>query len=133
MTDTTTTDAAPKVVVDRYLEFWNAAPDDQLRLAPSTFAAGINYTTPVGLMSGVEALVDFKRQLAEHLGSFRFVAREEPQAHHHLVRLPWDIVTADGTSFATGTDVIECDDAGTIRAVSGFLDRAPEGFDYTQG
>jgi hypothetical protein len=116
--------------VQRYLDFWNASPEDQLRLAPDTFIGEIRYTTPVGVLAGVEALVDFKRQLTEHLGQVGFVAREPAQCHHHLARLPWEVIQPDGSSFATGTDVIEFDQSGRIRAVSGFLDRAPEGFDH---
>ena len=34
-----------------------------------------------------------------------------------------------GESFATGTDVLELDDTGRIVSITGFLDRAPAGFD----
>ncbi|WP_210943669.1 hypothetical protein [Streptomyces sp. MK37H] len=54
-----------------------------------------------------------------------------PQVHHHRARLQWEILTGDcdGTSFATGTDVIQLDEDGRISSVIAFPDRAPEDFD----
>ncbi|MFG1912534.1 hypothetical protein [Kribbella sp. NPDC048928] len=39
-------------------------------------------------------------------------------------------LAGDGTSFATGTDFLEFDEQGRIADVTGYLDRAPDGFDH---
>lgn len=114
----------------RYLEFWNSAADEQRRIAPEVFTADVDYRSPVGVMSGAEALIDFRTQFIGHVGEASFVARREPEAHNDRVRLLWEIRLADGTSFATGTDVLTLTEDGHIRSVSAFLDRAPEGFDH---
>ncbi|SDT11985.1 nuclear transport factor 2 family protein [Actinopolymorpha singaporensis] len=136
MTDTTTNPAHPTKpphpanAVERYVEFWNAAaPEDQQRLAAQTFAAGVSSRTPVAVMRGVEELVAFRDQFAQHFPDYRFQAREVPETHHERARLRWEIVVG-GTTFATGTDVLHLDDAGRITEVTGFLDQPPEGFGH---
>lgn len=115
---------------ERYLEFWNSEPEEQRRLAPEVFTEDVEYRAPVGAMSGTEALIDFRTQFVGHMGAVAFVARREPEAHHDRARVQWEIRLADGTSFATGTDVLTLTEDGHIASVSAFLDRAPEGFDH---
>ncbi|MET9021345.1 nuclear transport factor 2 family protein [Actinopolymorpha sp. NPDC004070] len=123
--------AAGVPAVDRYVEFWNAAaPEDQQRLAAQTFAEEVSSRTPVALMRGVEELVAFRNQFAQHFPDYRFRARAEPEAHHGRARLRWEIVVGGGTSFATGTDVLRLDEAGLVTEITGFLDRPPEGFGH---
>ena len=114
--------------VERYVEFWNAtSPDEQWQLAATTFAEQIAYYAPVGVMRGVDELIGFRNQFAEHSPGYVFRPRSEPQTHNDRARLQWELVVS-GKSFATGTDVLELDRDGRISAVTGFLDRAPEGF-----
>jgi len=115
--------------VERYIRFWNAeTPGDQRRLAAETYAEGVSYCTPVGVMHGSEELIGFRDQFAQHSPGYSFRARTAPEAHHDRARLQWELVV-DGTTFATGTDVLELDDGGRIVSVTGFLDRPPAGFD----
>lgn len=114
--------------VEQYVAFWNAATaDEQRRLAATTFSDQVGYHAPVGVMRGVDELIGFRNQFAEHSPGYLFRPRTEAQAHHGRARLQWELVVA-GKSFATGTDVLELDDRGHIVAITGFLDRAPEGF-----
>jgi hypothetical protein len=118
----------PNSVVDRYVAFWNAADtNEQQRLAAATFSDTVSNHAPVGVMHGIDELIGFRNQFAQHSPGYVFRARTQPQAHHGRVRLQWEI-DVDGTSFATGTDVLQLDDHGHIAAIIGFLDRAPEGF-----
>jgi hypothetical protein len=120
MTETTT--------VEQYVAFWNAATaEEQQRLATATFADHVSYHAPVGVMHGVDDLIGFRNQFAQHSPDYVFRPRTEPQTHHGRARLQWELVVA-GKSFATGTDVLELDDHGHIVALTTFLDRAPEGF-----
>ena len=126
---TATADEVNLVAVNRYVEFWNAATaDEQRRLSAETFAAGVSYHAPLGLMRGAEEMVGFRNQFAQHVPGYRFQPRSKPDAHHDRARLQWELVVG-GDSFAAGTDVLELDDEGRIVSVASFLDQAPEGFD----
>ncbi|MBB4932325.1 hypothetical protein F4561_003145 [Lipingzhangella halophila] len=115
---------------ERYLEFWNAdSPEAQRELAPAVFTEDVDYHAPVGVMSGAEALIDFRASFTGHMGAVSFVARSTPEGHNDRVRLLWEIRLAGGESFATGTDVLSLTPEGRISSISTFLDRAPEGFD----
>ena len=115
-------------VADRYVRFWNVADaDERQRLAAATFSDNVSNHAPVGVMHGVDELIGFRNQFAEHSPGYVFRARTQSQAHHGRVRVQWEIIV-DGKSFATGTDVLQLDDHDHITAIIGFLDRAPEGF-----
>ena len=118
--------------LERYTRFWNTGPGEERdRLASAVFTGEVEYRALVGFLRGAAALADFRDQFVSHVGPATVRRREEPEVHHGRARLRWEILTGAGTSFATGTDVIEFDEGGRIRAVSAFLDRAPEGFDPT--
>lgn len=115
--------------VERYVDFWNArAGEEQQRLAAEAFTDGVSYRAPIGVLRGPEELIDFRNQFAERTPDYSFQPRKAPEAHHDRARLQWEL-TVGGRSFATGTDVLEVDESGRIVSVTGFVDRAPEGFD----
>ncbi|HEX5918626.1 MAG TPA: nuclear transport factor 2 family protein [Nocardioides sp.] len=130
MTETTIElEATGRTAAGRYVEFWNASSaEEQRRIADEAFAPDVDYHVPLGVMRGVEQLVGFREQFAERMPDYRFRARTAPDAHHDRARLQWELVV-DGESFATGTDVLALDTEGRIVSVTGFLDRAPAGFD----
>ncbi|MFI0502804.1 isomerase [Streptomyces albogriseolus] len=116
--------------LERYTRFWNTGPGGERdRLASAVFTGEVEYRALVGFLRGAAALADFRDRFVSHVGPATVRRRHEPEVHHGRARLRWEILTGDGTSFATGTDVIEFDEGGRIRAVSAFLDRAPQGFD----
>jgi hypothetical protein len=82
------------------------------------------------VFTGAAALSEFRAMFVEHVGPATFRARTAPDHHHDRARLRWEIVLADGTSFAEGTDVMTLAPDGRIAAVTAFLDRAPAGFDH---
>src|SRR3546814_5866641 len=114
--------------IDSYLQFWNSEEDDQRRIGGGLFANDVSYHAIVGVLTGVDALVDFRAQLIENVGEVRFQARQPADQHHDRARLLWEVVREDGSSFAAGTDVIAFAPDGLVRDVSVFLDRAPSGF-----
>ncbi|MFI5488761.1 nuclear transport factor 2 family protein [Micromonospora echinaurantiaca] len=129
MTETTAPSRQHEATVERYLRFWNAGtPEEQQRLAATTFTDDIEYHAPVGVLAGRQALIDFRDRFAQHMGTVAFRSREEPQIHHDRARLRWEIEVG-AEPFAAGTDVLAFDPDGRISSVSAFLDRAPEGFD----
>lgn len=111
--------------IERYVAFWNA--DGKQPPAATPFSDEISYHAPVGVLRGVDELVGFRDQFAQHSPDYVFRPRTEPQAHHGRARLQWELLVGD-KSFATGTDVLELGEDGRIVAVTSFLDRAPEGF-----
>jgi hypothetical protein len=116
--------------IARYLEFWNAeTPEARNRLATSTFTADVRYHAPIGVLEGTDALIAFRDQLVGHIGPVRYEARERPDAHHDRARVRWELRLADDASFATGTDVLVVEPDGRVSSITGFLDRAPDGFD----
>ena len=131
MTDTTVASSTRnEQAVERYVAFWNAeTAEDQRRLASMTFIDDVQYTALIGVLRGPAALMGFRTQFIDHVGAATFQVRESPQTHNDRARLKWEIVTGEGESFATGTDVMVIDADGLISSVASFLDRAPEGFD----
>jgi hypothetical protein len=81
----------------------------------------------VGILAGVDGLIGFRNQFAQHSPDYVFRARTEPDVHHDRARLQWELVVGSGP-FASGTDVLELDGDGRIRSITAFLDQAPEGF-----
>ncbi|MGW5191370.1 nuclear transport factor 2 family protein [Kribbella sp. NPDC004138] len=117
-------------VVQQYIDFWNAGSGaEQRELAATIFADRFSYHAPVGVMRELEQLITFREQFADQSPGYEFRPRSEPQAHHDRARLQWELLV-DGTSFATGTDVLELGPDGRIVSITGFLDRAPEGFPH---
>lgn len=116
-------------VLDRYVEFWNAEDgDEQRRTAGVVFDDRVEYRAPVGILTGAEALINFRDQFTDHMGAAVLAVRQAPEIHHDRARLLWEIRLGGGTSFAAGTDVIAFGSDGRISSVTSFLDRAPEGF-----
>ncbi|WP_157002705.1 nuclear transport factor 2 family protein [Agromyces laixinhei] len=125
----TTTPAQDLAAVEQYLKFWNASTSGQRqRLAAETFSEDVAYHVPLGVMHGQKELIGFLGRFAQQLPTYAFVARSQPERHHDRARLQWELMVGND-SFATGTDVLEIDENGRIASVTGFLDRAPEGFD----
>lgn len=116
--------------LDRYLRFWNtpAADGGSDDLATGVFTEEIRYCAPVGVLTGRQALIDFREQFLHHMETVAFRARREPEIHHGHARLLWRL-DVRGEEFATGTDVLAFDRDGRIDTVTAFLDKAPEGFD----
>lgn len=115
--------------VATYVQFWNAEEDDQRKIAAELFTDDVEYRSLVGFFSGVDPLVQFRTQFIENVGDAHLRARRAVEHHHDRARLAWEIVLADGTSFAEGTDILAVTPDGRVRDISAFLDRAPDGFD----
>lgn len=116
--------------ITTYVRFWNADDDRQRQIAASLFTDDVAYRSVPGFWTGVEPLVDFRRQFIANVGGATYRPRRVADQHHGRARIPWEIVLADGTSFATGTDILEVGDDGKVHGVSAFVDRAPEGFEH---
>ncbi|CAM3532350.1 isomerase [Occultella aeris] len=92
------------------------------------FSDDVDYHAAVGVLTGAQALGGFRDEFIAHMGEANLVHLGGPDRLTDRARLRWEIVLADGTSFATGTDVLVLAEDGRISSVTAFLDRAPEGF-----
>lgn len=129
MTDTTEHMADS---VARYMRFWNSTPDEQRRAGRATFVDDVTYAAPAGLLTGVEALVDFTEQFVSNVGAYEFRARTEPDMHHDYARVRWELRVGE-MSFAEGTDVLTVGPEGRIVSVATFVDRAPAAQPHHEG
>ncbi|MFD8801217.1 nuclear transport factor 2 family protein [Streptomyces atroolivaceus] len=113
--------------VERYFTAWNAVtPEELAEAVASAFTEDGTYTDPLGDAQGHEGIAAAIAGAHEQFLGFTFELTGKPDAHHHLVRFTWDLVSsADGSSPAAGFDVITLADDGRITGVAGFLDRRP--------
>lgn len=114
--------------VATYVDFWNADEEEQRKIAAELFTDDVEYRSVVGHFSGVDSLVQFRNEFIENVGDAHLRSRQAVEHHHGRARLAWEIVLADGTSFAAGTDILAVAASGRVRDISAFLDRAPAGF-----
>lgn len=127
---TTTAQFTPAETVHRYVEFWNSDAEQQRELGRALFTEQIAYHAVPGVFRGLEAMIDFRTQFIGHVGSARYQLVDDPDHASDRIRLRWEIVLADGTSFAAGTAVLSVIADGRIESIADFLDRAPVGFDH---
>jgi hypothetical protein len=130
VTETTESDVAAAIA--RYVRFWNKTPDEQRRTGRETFVDDVTYVAPAGALTGIEALADFAEQFVSNVGAYQFRERAEPDMHHDLARLQWEI-RVGGTSFADGTDMLTIGKDGRIVSVATFVDRAPGAQPHHEG
>lgn len=113
--------------VERYFTAWNATgPEDLAKAVAAAFAEDGTYTDPLGEAKGHDEVAATVAAAHEQFPGFEFRLTGTPDAHHHLVRFTWDLVsTADGSAPVAGFDVLTLADDGRITGVAGFLDRLP--------
>ncbi|MCK9894165.1 nuclear transport factor 2 family protein [Frankia sp. AgB32] len=113
--------------VQRCLAAWNAAPDDVEKAVAMTFTDAATYTDPLADIRGQDAITDTIRGVREQFPGFEFRAVGTPDAHHHIARFSWELVSReDGSAPVAGFDVITLAEDGRVSSVSGFLDRVPD-------
>jgi len=118
MTETST-------LVDTYLAAFNEPDDDRRRaLVEEVFAEDASYVDPVMAAAGTAELTAMIGGAQTQFPGHRFVAGDEPDAHHDVVRFGWHLVGPHGERVATGLDVASLAPDGRMRTVIGFLQLA---------
>lgn len=126
----TTVEQTQQQTVAQYVRFWNGpTADEQRSIATQVFTDDIEYHSLPGIFRSVEEMIGFRIEFVGHVGAAEFRRRAPVDQHHDRARMRWEIVLADGASFAAGTDILDFSADGRIEAVSSFVDRLPEGFD----
>ncbi|WP_405606947.1 nuclear transport factor 2 family protein [Streptomyces sp. NBC_01511] len=112
--------------VARYFTAWNAADEDVEKAVAEAFTEDGTYTDPLAEVAGHAGITAAIRGAHAQFPGFDFTLTGTPDAHHHLIRFTWDLVSrADGSAPAAGFDVVTLAEDGRISSVSGFLDRLP--------
>lgn len=116
------------LVVRRYLDTWNATdPAERRALIDDVFAADVRYVDPVAAVDGRDALDGLIGAVQGQFPGGVFTPAGPVDAHHRQGRFTWTLGRPGEEPPVAGFDVAELDDAGRIRLVLGFIDRAPAG------
>jgi SnoaL-like domain len=114
-------------LVDRYIAVWNE-PDAEARgkAIAELWTEDGTYTDPLAAVSGHEGVAAVIAGAREMFPGHQFRALPGVDGHHNLVRFGWELVAPDGgESPVIGFDVAVAAQDGRLRAVHGFLDKAP--------
>ena len=110
----------------RYLDTWNATdPAERRALIGDVFAADVRYVDPVAAVDGRDALDGLIGAVQGQFPGGVFAPAGPVDAHHRQGRFTWTLGRPGEEPPVAGLDVAELDDAGRIRLVLGFIDRAP--------
>ncbi|NEM08218.1 nuclear transport factor 2 family protein [Geodermatophilus normandii] len=120
------TDPEQHDAVAAYGAAWLATDDrERLALLEQAWAPDGVYCDPLALVTGREALAAHIAQTQASLAGGRVEVTSEPARHHDSALFHWRITDAAGATVLTGLDVVQVDDAGRIRRLTGFFDEAP--------
>ncbi len=112
--------------VAAYGAAWLATDEqDRLALLARAWAPDGVYCDPLDLVTGREALAAHIAATQASLAGGRVEVTGEPTRHHDSALFHWRITDASGATVLTGLDVVQFDDAGRIRRLTGFFDDAP--------
>lgn len=115
-------DTALARAVATYVAAWNC-PDEPARrtLLQTAFAADGDYVDPAVRLHGREALVTHSRRFADRWPGARVAVTSAVDEHAGGACFTWAVLGADGTTLREGLDVVEADDTGRLRRVTGFF------------
>ncbi|SHG46817.1 MULTISPECIES: nuclear transport factor 2 family protein [Geodermatophilus] len=112
--------------VDAYGAAWLATDAaERLSLLERAWAPDGVYCDPLAHVTGRQALSDHIAGTQEQLAGGRVEVTSRPVRHHDSALFHWRITDAAGTTVLTGLDVVQVDDEGRIRRLTGFFDDAP--------
>ncbi len=115
-------------MVQRYLATWNETDPGRRRAAvEEIFSADIRYVDPIAAVEGRAALDGLIGAVQGQFPGGVFTPAGPVDAHHRQGRFTWTLGRPGEEPPVAGFDVAELDDAGRIRLVLGFIDRAPAG------
>jgi hypothetical protein len=116
-------DTNPGVVVERYRHVWNLEDSDACRReVESLWARGGRYTDPVSAVAGHEAIVARIAEVHTQFPGMTFIIDSGADAHHRLLRVPWQLRLSGQPPVLTGIDIVVLDTSGRIQDVYGFFD-----------
>jgi hypothetical protein len=120
----TTTETIPtEAVIDTYFAMWNE-PDraQRLKLIADAWVTDARYVDPLNDVSGHDGLADMVDAVRAQFPGATLQRTGELDAHHDLVRFPWNATGADGAVIVQGIDVVVLAPDGKLSALAGFFD-----------
>jgi hypothetical protein len=113
------------VIARAYLDTWNETdPAKRQSLLKKYWADEATYVDPLMSAEGSEKISSLVGAVHQRFPGFRFKLTGTPNGHGKYVRLSWSLGPDGAEPPIEGSDVVVAD-AGQIRQVIGFIDRAP--------
>jgi hypothetical protein len=112
-------------LVQRYIDVWNETDPQRRRAAiDRLYTEDCAYTDPIGAVSGRAGVDAFIAGVQKQFPGIEFRLSGAVDAHHQQARFYWHAGGPGAEPAAIGFDVALLD-GERIRAVYGFLDKAP--------
>ncbi len=86
------------------------------------WAADAIYCDPLAVVQGREALSEHIGGTQAAIAGGQIAVTSEPVRHHDSAFFRWSMTDASGATVLTGWDVVQLDDTGRIRRLTGFFD-----------
>jgi SnoaL-like protein len=113
-------------IADRYVACWNERAGERRRtLLTALWTEDATYLDPLMRGEGREGIGALIEGVQARFPGFRFSVKGRPDGHADRVRFSWSLGPESGEGVVEGTDFAVLAGDGRLRAVTGFLDRAP--------
>lgn len=113
-------------LAERYVDCWNTREAEaRVGKLQQLFAPQVTYTDPLAMTAGLDELGTLITATQAQFPDFVFSLIGTEDAHHDLSRFTWGLGPAGAEPPVIGFDVVVTDEHGRIRAVAGFLEKAP--------
>jgi hypothetical protein len=111
----------------RYVAVWNEPePGQRARAVAELWTEDGTYTDPLAAVAGHDGIAAVIAGARQMFPGHVFILLDGVDGHHDVARFGWELVPASGgESVAVGFDVAVVGADGRLRAVHGFLDKAP--------
>ena len=118
----TTTETTTDTVIDTYFAMWNE-PDRAKRLAviAETWTPECHYVDPLSDVNGYDGLADMVDGVRAQFPGATLQRTGDIDAHHNVLRFPWNATGPDGAVIVAGIDVCVLADDGRLTALAGFF------------
>lgn len=116
----------PEELWNRYSAIWSSTPEKRKTELEACLADNATYCDPNGPLAGRDALSDYMGGFQKSVpgGSFRIL---QVVAHNGRSLSRWALQGADGETMQLGASFATHDEAGRLRAISGFFPLAGTG------
>lgn len=113
-------------IATNYIEaFAETDPQRRLGLIGEVFAADVTYVDPLAAVEGHRGMDAMISGIHTQFPGWKFQLTGQADGHHAQARFSWSLGPEGEEPPVLGFDVINLDAHGRIKAVHGFLDRAP--------
>ncbi len=120
MTDTATTPDV-EAVVERYLDAWNASPEQRPALVEAVFSPDSYYCDGASEVAGHHGITAMMDGIAERFPGSTFSRTSAVDTHHSQARFAWTLTGADGATIVDGIDAMRFAPDGRITVSLGFF------------